>query len=204
MTLKRTRSRHGESAGAKGGPTLEYQRWGNMLTRCRNSQNISYEYYGRRGISVCTRWESYTNFLADLGRTPSRQHQLERIDNDGNYEPGNVRWATRKEQGRNKRNNVLLTHVGRTQCLSAWAEETGFSMKRLWTRYRTWDGDADRILTTPRPTEKKFCKRGHRLRGRNLKMEEGRRRCRACARIAVRKYYYKVKGITPPPDLGEE
>jgi hypothetical protein len=88
---------HGES----GRP--EYRAWLYMRNRCYDVRNISYRNYGGRGIRVCERWRySYPAFLADVGRRPSPQHSIDRIDNDGNYTPGNVRWATRIQQNRNK------------------------------------------------------------------------------------------------------
>jgi hypothetical protein len=74
-----------------------------MKDRCETPSNRSYPDYGGRGIRVCERWHTFENFLADMGERPSDKHQLDRIDNDGNYEPGNVRWATKQEQMRNRR-----------------------------------------------------------------------------------------------------
>lgn len=82
----------------------EYFVWSNMKNRCTNKNCDKYEYYGGRGIQVCARWQkSFVAFLEDVGERPSLQHSLDRIDNDGNYEPGNVRWATRFEQMNNQR-----------------------------------------------------------------------------------------------------
>lgn len=82
-------------------PTPEYRSWMAMLDRCRNPNNGSFHRYGGRGITVCQRWRrSYIAFLEDMGRRPSIAYTLDRIDNDGNYEPGNCRWATAKVQGR--------------------------------------------------------------------------------------------------------
>jgi hypothetical protein len=74
-----------------------------MLTRCRNPRNARYKDYGGRGITVCEAWRSFEAFLADMGRRPSPAHSLDRRENDGNYEPGNCRWATPEEQANNRR-----------------------------------------------------------------------------------------------------
>lgn len=82
----------------------EYRAWDNARERCRNPNNRKFPIYGARGISVCERWaNSFDNFIADMGRKPSPSHSLDRIDNNGNYEPGNCRWATGEQQNRNRR-----------------------------------------------------------------------------------------------------
>jgi hypothetical protein len=82
--------------------TPEYLSWKSMIQRCFNPKATGYDRYGACGISVCDRWRLFENFLADMGERPAG-HSLDRIDNDGDYEPGNVRWATREQQANNKR-----------------------------------------------------------------------------------------------------
>lgn len=97
-TLVALKSTHRQSYSA------EYYAWQDMKARCSNPKVRSYRNYGARGIQVCERWQlSFDAFFADMGRRPSSQHSLDRIENDGNYEPGNCRWATRSEQRKNQR-----------------------------------------------------------------------------------------------------
>lgn len=91
--------RHGETG--RTARTVEYIAWCNMIQRCRTRTNPRWKDYGGRGIAVCERWLRFENFLADMGRRPGPGFSLDRIDNDGNYEPGNCRWATASEQRRN-------------------------------------------------------------------------------------------------------
>lgn len=101
--ISASRTTHGKSR------TRQYGIWGNMIERCCNPNNDAWHLYGGRGIAVCERWrQSYAAFLEDVGPRPSSKHSLDRINTNGNYEPGNVRWATMREQSNNRRNNKLF------------------------------------------------------------------------------------------------
>jgi hypothetical protein len=92
--------------------TPEYRTWQAMITRCTNANQSNFKHYGGRGIAICDRWRnSFSAFLADMGRKPSSQHSIDRINNDGSYEPGNCRWATKSEQSRNRRPRVAHGYV---------------------------------------------------------------------------------------------
>ena len=89
---------------SRGRQTVEYTSWLGMQQRCGNPNRKFYKSYGGRGIEVCKRWlHSFPNFLADMGRKPSPEYSIDRIDNDGNYEPSNCQWATKSHQARNRR-----------------------------------------------------------------------------------------------------
>jgi hypothetical protein len=122
-----------------------YSCWSNMMKRCRG---VSDPYYGGRGIKVCDRWHSFENFLADMGERPVGQ-TIERIDNDGDYEPSNCRWATRKEQSRNQRKNILVTLNGETLCLSEWAERLNINVGTVRSRIKRYGWSSAKALTVP-------------------------------------------------------
>lgn len=94
------------------GISQEYRAWAEMLKRCRNKRLKVFPHYGGRGIAVCDRWLSFDNFLADVGVKPSPEHELDRIDNNGNYEPGNVRWTSRTTNVNNRRNTRFVIYHG--------------------------------------------------------------------------------------------
>ena len=110
--------------GMSGSPTFIV--WCGIKRRCSDRNAQAYYYYGGRGIRVCDRWRvSFEAFLEDMGERPSRRHWIDRIDNDGHYEPGNCQWATVVQQARNRRSNVMLVHDGQSRCLSEWSEIVG-------------------------------------------------------------------------------
>ncbi|GJD92882.1 hypothetical protein OCOJLMKI_0065 [Methylobacterium iners] len=98
---------HGSNRRGRRAP--EYTCWSGMHSRCTNQKLEAYKYYGGRGISVCAAWKDFSQFLADMGPRPSPAHSIERLDNDGNYEPGNCVWATREVQSKNKRPRAVKT-----------------------------------------------------------------------------------------------
>lgn len=106
--------RHGESKP----PTPEWKAWNSMRERCLNPKHKSFPSYGGRGIKICKRWNHYENFLEDMGRRPSSAHSIHRIDNDGDYKPSNCKWATKKEQGSNRRMPAPYEHYNsiKTHC----------------------------------------------------------------------------------------
>lgn len=123
-----------------------------MRQRCGNPRNASFENYGARGIRVCAAWrDSFETFFAHVGRRPSPKHSLDRVDNDGNYEPGNVRWATPEQQQGNTRSNRIVEAFGERKILSDWARDRGIPLDTLWRRLTIWKWPPERALSTPVP-----------------------------------------------------
>jgi hypothetical protein len=117
--------------------TPEFHTYMTMRARCYRSNMKQYANYGGRGIKVCDRWlASFESFYEDMGPRPTARHSLDRIDVNGDYEPGNVRWATDDVQARNKRDNRLITAFGRTQCITDWANECGLSSGVIASRIK--------------------------------------------------------------------
>lgn len=112
--------------------TPEYQAWSGLKFRCRHDPD-----YYKRGIKFCERWNEFANFLLDMGLRPSSKHSVNRIDNNGDYEPGNCEWATYTQQNRNKRNNIIVVYKNRKTTLAALAEESGLKLNTLYQRIFT-------------------------------------------------------------------
>lgn len=124
-----------------------YKRWKSMKDRCAGHCEAAKRLYHGRGIKVCRRWYSFKNFLEDMGHPPSPSHQIDRINNDGDYCPENCRWATPLENSNNTRKNRNITFKGRTQSISMWAREKGWVPKVILNRLnRGWS--VERTLTT--------------------------------------------------------
>ncbi len=117
--------------------SVEHRAWVAMKTRCYNKNNVKYPNYGARGILVCKDWKKdFTIFLRDMGKCPSKNHSLDRINVDGNYEPSNCRWATDIEQGRNKTTTHYIDTVWGKISLSEAAEKSGMNYNTLKSRVR--------------------------------------------------------------------
>jgi hypothetical protein len=129
-----------------------------MLRRCNDPTCRGFKWYGARGVRVCELWtRSLRAFIADVKERPSIKYQLDRINNDGNYEPGNVRWVTSKQNSRNARGRRLLSIGGRTQCVSAWVEETGAKINTVFTRLRQGHAPSDAVDPNFRPDRHGGC-----------------------------------------------
>jgi hypothetical protein len=132
--------------------TREYAAWSGMITRCTNEKRPEFTNYGGRGITVAQEWrgpEGFERFLAHIGPRPSKDHSVERIENDGNYEPGNVKWATRAEQSINKRRNRFLMVDGVMQLASKVAASRGISRSNFENRVRKLGWSIERAASQP-------------------------------------------------------
>jgi hypothetical protein len=130
--------------------TAEYKTWKSIIRRCHNPKAQDYARYGGRGIQVCSRWRaSFVNFFADMGQRPSPEHSIDRCDNYGNYEPGNCRWATRTEQGRNRRCNDVLELGGVRKTAVEWAQEMGLEASTIYARARRGWSDNQVLMEKP-------------------------------------------------------
>lgn len=144
-----SRITHGASCHRSTGTTKEYMIWCSMRQRCGNPNNKKFPDYGGRGIRVCERWERFENFIADMGQKPSPDHSIDRINNDGNYEPGNCRWVTQEVQVSNQRRRVTtrwIEHDGERHTLTEWSVIRGINVATLHSRLRCgWS--VERALT---------------------------------------------------------
>lgn len=124
---------HGHTRGRK--YSRIYRIWASINQRCNNPNDKDFHHYGGRGITVCQRWRTFTNFLTDMGKPPAN-YQIDRINNDGPYCLDNCHWTTRGEQARNKRTNRLLTLNEKTQCITDWCQELGIHRSTLSYRLK--------------------------------------------------------------------
>jgi len=145
---KESRLTHGHARKGKLSP--EYKTWEAMKSRCLSSGSARYHDWGGRGITVCDRWkDDFLSFLSDMGPKPTPQHSLDRINNDGPYNPENCRWTDPKQQARNTRNNRMITLNGEERSLAEWAEVMGLNSTTITQRIDSYGWSTEKALTTP-------------------------------------------------------
>lgn len=138
---------HGHSANGR--ISSEYSSWVHMIRRCYDSNSDRYRWYGGKGIAVHERYHDFRNFFTDLGPKPSAKHSLDRVDNNKGYEPGNLRWATAKQQLRNSSRTIRLIFCGETKPLCDWADILGIKPGTIRCRIYQYGWSVERALSTP-------------------------------------------------------
>ena len=175
-----------------------YATWTNMRRRCENPSDKRFASYGGRGIKVCDRWKSFEAFASDMGEKPSRAHSLDRINNDGDYEPENCRWALPNIQRYNKSSTLFIVHNGQRLTVPEIAAITGVRAGTVRSRImRGLPVEAvmagpDLMLSNPQlvrfaekakeRAERTHCLHGHEYTEENTYWFRGKRHCRACQR----------------------
>jgi hypothetical protein len=176
-----------------------YTIWQGMRRRCRTPSNNAWANYGGRGITICPEWDSFSRFVADMGPRPTNLHSIDRIDCDGNYEPGNCRWATRKQQQRNQRCTRHVVVEGKTYIAAELQEQYGIksdtivkraaagapfdrvvSRERLLVAEPTWQGAVKARIA--KQLARTHCKNGHPWSLENTAYYSKGRYCRICNR----------------------
>lgn len=160
----------------------EYATWQNIKRRCLTPGSSHYANYGGRGITVCQEWQvSFEAFYRDMGAKPSPNHSIDRIDNNGNYEPSNCRWATRLEQMNNTRANRRVEIDGRTQTLMEWAREMDIGDRAVL-----------RLAQGLPIRRRQHCLNGHLFSAANTRIgRKGDRQCRTCDSARKRARYHQ-------------
>lgn len=187
-----------------------YKTWSNMIARCEIPGASRYKNYGGRGIQVCDRWrKDFWSFVSDMGEKPSKNHSLDRIDVNGNYEPSNCQWATKSDQARNTRAARIVEIGGVKYHVAELQEKYGVDMRTIsyraskgWpfekivSKEKHYNNDESQKKATQKHAEMKrsqtHCKNGHELTSNNVYEHNGTRSCRAC-RKAWDKYLYYQK-----------
>lgn len=193
---KRTHGHNG-----KFGASPEYQTWNRMIQRCHNPKHTSFNLYGGRGIQVCPEWRaSFQAFLDHVGPKPGKGFSLDRFpNNNGNYEPGNVRWATPMDQARNTRRNKFVTHEGETLCVAEWAKRLGINANSVFKRLKHPERDPFR----PKLQLREYCRRGHKFSPENTYFYGHTRTCRKCHNLTAQRYEKKRNLLRMSPRLAD-
>jgi len=137
----------------------EYAIWLAMRQRCLNPNYRQWHRYGGRGISICPEWDDFYKFLKDVGSRPSPEHQLDRINNNGNYEPSNVRWATRHQQMNHMSTTVYVEHAGERLSIGDWALKLGIAKCVIATRLQRGHSAESALSPVPLYNRGQFGKR---------------------------------------------
>lgn len=132
-----------------------YHIWSGMMKRCYDKKCPVYKWYGGRGISISEEWKNPANFVKDMLPTYGIGLQIDRTDNNGNYEKGNCRWVTASENMRNRRTNRLITFRGETKTLTEWSEITGIKVGTIWARLNVFKHPIEKALTM-RPQRRQY------------------------------------------------
>lgn len=140
---------HGHRIAPRGSPEFAtWSSWVKLRRRCYCPDDADYKRYGARGISICPEWSEYLNFLNDMGLRPLGT-SLDRIDNNGDYEKSNCRWATKQEQARNRRSSRLLVIDGVEKTLAEWSEISGVPSSTIRMRINYRGGKVDKSILAP-------------------------------------------------------
>lgn len=194
--IKQLKKTHGKTG------TPEYRIWAHIIGRCTNPNDASYHHYGGRGITVAPEWRSFDRFYADVGSRPSPEYSIDRINNDGNYEPGNVRWATNKEQANNKRLNRIVTYAGESMTVAQLGDRFPHIKKEcLYARLFIYNWTIEEAVNTPvrqvnksGDTEAIIAKRRAYRRAYKRSRYANDPVYRAERQREAREHYYKKKG----------
>lgn len=147
MDRKLLNLKHGHSRGNHQ-ESSEYKTWLSMRQRCYNLNSKYYPDYGGRGIVICERWQEFKNFYEDMGNKPSLSHTIDRFpDMNGNYEPSNCRWATKKEQSNNRRSNVIVDFRNEIKPLKQWCEDLELNYKQTHKRIKYYGWSIEKAFT---------------------------------------------------------
>lgn len=162
--LSEAKRKHGCSQWIKGKNNSLYATWLNMRKRCNSPNNPAYKYYGGCGIKVCKEWDDFACFAADMGPRPSLKHSIDRINNLDGYRPGNVRWATMKEQCNNRRQygsivstRDKITYCGVTQSGADWDRELKLNIGTIRSRVYRSGWSLEKAMTTPMLDKQSVC-----------------------------------------------
>lgn len=185
--------------GEKG--TRVYRVWHHIIQRCENPNNEKWPIYGDRGITVCAEWHDYLTFAAWAKANGCVEGlEIDRIDNMGNYEPGNCRFVTRKINARNKRNNLHITAWGETKVLTEWLEDLRCVVvyECAYNRLKTGWTPEDAFSIPSGTKRRTHCKRGHEFTPENTVITtSGARSCRKCGNAHAAAYQRRKSGACP-------